>query len=344
MKKLRDFLTEEEELSVLEQVNLAVKEIGGTLLFLGVSGSYLHGTADAQSDVDFKAWYQPSCSDILSSRACQTVKLELEEADLEVEVKPITSFTECIEKTDTNLIDTLYTPETYVLYSSELWYKLSAQRKYALSTSLTGMMEYMETHCADYDRKISAMRELQAIMDTFNRDAKYVRDAFDLDRFVEEGLVDIVDKGKFAKVRFKDKQFNLNAPAEQFFYGIEKKFNGYGNRMKLTERNGYDAKALGHIYRVAFQCLDIAENSHLSLPLEENLAKKILEIKRSEMTQDLLDELERTIEDVRQCVKNIMAKSDLPEKPNAKLFEGIIVNHIFAKESLSAFNHYIASV
>lgn len=106
-------------------------------VFVGFHGSHLYGLDREGRDIDVKAIYLPTKTDLILGDSVKTYSYKSDELCIEVEVKSLSSFLKSAKSCDTNCVDLLHCPTEMIISKKPLWDKIALRVLYELEEILT---------------------------------------------------------------------------------------------------------------------------------------------------------------------------------------------------------------
>lgn len=315
------------------------KEIGcktesnGALLCEVRFGSHLYGLNTPNSDFDYKGVYLPSIKDMVLQDFLGTIKtstgIEHEKNkpdDIDREYISLHKFVDLACSGDTLAIDMLHADGDNLLYTSDIWSHLQANRKAFYTKSLKSLVGYLRHQAAKYGIKgsrIAAVRSVLAYLKYANGDKAMCDDYWmwseigDLARTSD--FVNVTKCSTSGKV-FLDvcgKKYENKAKIGYVRESLQKQFDSAGERALLAEKNeGVDWKALSHAFRVGFQAKAIYEHGDFTYPLKEN--DFILQVKGGSLAYKTISPI---LENLVEEVFALAEKTDLPEQCDRNIWK-----------------------
>ena len=291
----------------------------GSLIYMGFYGSHLYGLDREGSDIDIKAVYLPTPTEMLLGKKSSSTSKKNEELNIEVEFKPIGSFLNSAKACDTNVMDMLHTPEEFWIKSHYLWRELVYLRKDLYAKNMAGIVGYIKTHAAKYSHKIERLEELKALLG--------LTDSFEnTDRI--QTLCDVVDLSGFKYIsailfsgrQDMDEQPYLEVCSKKYItswsigelkVALNREIDRYGKRTKQGLDTGLDTKALSHSLRVLLQLKQLVEEGTMSFPIKE--ADYVLKVKTGVITdaEEIINKIDVLYE---ECMEGLR-KSNFKEDP-----------------------------
>ncbi len=263
---------------------------GEELLYLTYFGSHLYGTANSESDVDYKGLYLPSKEDLLLKRARKSINWKSgndndknSSEDVDIELWSIHYFMELIGKGDTGAIDLLFSPSNTdtVVYkdgkidtlfdnplslfdpsetTSLVSYSYSQLKKYGLRGSRLGVLKNVYKYLTPIYHKDQETMETRL---------RYMADKL-LKKFYDESYF------FYKKINGQDalvvcgKTHLYSITMSEFYNRITREYKKYGGRSEEAEKNrGIDWKCVMHSYRCAFEMIELLKYGKVVFPLEK---------------------------------------------------------------------------
>lgn len=286
------------------------------IIFMSVHGSHLYGLDRPESDIDIKAVYAPSKTDLLLGKALKTYNYKNDDLDIELELKSLPSFLLSAESCDTNCIDLLFTPDEMVLRTSSLWGTIKQYRHLLLSKTMKGMVGYIKTHTHKYSNKIERLVEMKSLLtyllsarkddpissiaNKLPQDYKYIKN------------VTVVTDHEQNYLEVCGKKYIHTWEIKSLIDALNKEIARYGKRTEDGETKGLDTKSLSHALRVLEELKELILTKNISFPLKD--ADYIKAVKRGHVT-DVQEVLNRIDARYEECM-DLLKYSDLPEHTN----------------------------
>jgi len=325
-----------ERLTQEQQDFIYDKTDGLELVCITVHGSVLYGLNYADSDIDVKAIYLPSKTDLLLGNALKTTNHKCDEHDIEIEIKSLSSFIKSLGKCDTNCMDMIHTPENMTLSTTDLWTDICSLRECVYAKNMKGIIGYIKTHTHKYSNKIQRLDEMKAFLSYLELVGLPVKFK---DSFVYDLLSDGTLKYKYitlgtqhsdheqAFVEVCGKKYTETWTIQVIMDAVQSEISRYGKRTNTGSNNGYDTKALSHALRALVQVEDLVINRTISFPLKElDLIKKV---KFNEME---LEDVMSLLEERFERVTTLLDESDLPEFNDLSPIMKLLEEYYFGKE------------
>jgi hypothetical protein len=306
-------------------------------------GAHLYGTETATSDLDLKAVYLPSSSDILLQRVRPAInearaKLRGEKNapdDVDFEAYSLQRYMELLAEGQTVAIDMLFAPESAMIDEpSPVWREIQANSGRFISTRATAFLRYCRQQANRFGikggRVASARQMLNMLGESEERlgpTAKLVALAESLKEAASTlehvALVELpTPSGRLEPyLDICDKKIPLTASVKTAHEIVRKLVAEYGQRALQAERNeGVDWKALSHAVRVGREALEMFETGRIAFPL--TYADHLRSIKTGDVPYSVVaGEIERLLEDVEAAAKT----SGLPAAPDEAAMEAIVL-------------------
>ena len=303
---------------------------GFDCIFVGIHGSVLYGLAHEGSDIDLKAIYLPSAKQLVRGEALKTYNYKCDELDIEMEVKPISSFLKSAASCDTNCIDLLHTPQNMTLFKSVLWERIKSHRKCLYAKNMKGVIGYIKTHSKKYTNKLDRLSEMKELLPCLSTYPDYTRlgsvtHRLDLNKFKFIKLVPLVSEGEQPYLEVCGKKHMLSGSVEKLKISLQVEINRYGKRSSKSVDKGIDSKALSHSLRVLLQLKEILVTKDLKFPLQG--ADYIKKVKLGEITnaEEVLNKIDILFD---ECMM-LLEQSDFQENVDISSMEKLVEDYYF---------------
>jgi len=326
-----------ERLTHAQQDFIYDKTDGLDLVCITIHGSVLYGLNQADSDIDIKAIYLPSKTDLLLGDALKTTQHKCDEHNIEIEIKSLSSFIKSLGKCDTNCLDMIHTPEDMTLLTTELWTDICSLRECVYAKNMKGIIGYIKTHVHKYSNKIQRLDEMKDFLDYLEQAGASLKFK---DSFVHDLLAEGTLKYKYitlgtqysdheqAFVEVCGKKYTDTWTIQTIMDAVQGEISRYGKRTNDGSNNGYDTKALSHALRVLVQVDDLVVNRTISFPLKEvELVKKV---KFNEME---LEDVMTLLDERFERVTRLLEESDLPEFNDLSPIMKLLEEYYFGKDA-----------
>lgn len=309
------------------------KLVGYDLVCVTIHGSTLYGLNHADSDIDIKAVYLPSRTDLLLGNSLKTHNHKNDELGIEIEIKSLPSFISSLQKCDTNCLDMIHTDEYMTLLASPLWEGIKSLRSCVYAKNMKGIIGYIKTHTHKYSNKIQRLEELNHLYDflQFEDDSMRLVDTpitehlslFDY-KYVSIGVQHSDHEQAFLEVC--GKKYTMTWSVSTVLDAVSAEINRYGKRTNNGSDVGMDSKALSHALRALVEVEDILVNKEITFPLKE--VELVRKVKFAQMS---LDEIMELIESRFERVNSLIDCSDLPEFNDLTPMFNLLEEYYFGK-------------
>lgn len=262
---------------------------GEELLYLTYFGSHLYGTANSDSDVDYKGLYLPSKEDLLLKRTRKSINWKSgndneknSSDDVDIELWSLHYFMELIGKGDTGAIDLLFSVSNAdaVVYKNE---KIDSLFDNPLRLFDPKNTDSYAKYSIDQAKKLGVKGSRLGILKNVfkyltpiynDQEARETRLRYKTDRLIEK----FYDSSYFfhKKVNGQDalvvcgKVHLYSITMSEFYNRIAKEYKKYGERAEKAENNeGIDYKAISHALRCICQMKELLINGKIEFPLKD---------------------------------------------------------------------------
>lgn len=309
------------------------------LLYVGWSGSHLHGTSTENSDKDFKGLFLPSVeSCVINEPTPDTIKYETQEEglkntpdDVDVELWSVQKWFDLLAVGDGNalsLLFSMFNVDMVLFADTDFAEVMMNFHKFYDQNNVLPMVGFARGQATQYGLKGSRLDLLESVMNWFKREGAYDVDEpeknrlgqFDLDRMVEEcnngstslnKNLEIVYDGNqtFLKLLEKSHPFSLKLP--DFLDRLEKEYKKYGRRAHTAKENdGNCWKALSHAMRSLTEAQLMLTTGTVIYPLPN--ADVLLDVKQGKYsTEEVTEVLDKMQVDVAELLKQDLQASHL---------------------------------
>ena len=305
------------------------------IIFNGIFGSNLYGTANEDSDIDYKGVFMPSIENTILGQYKDSI--ETQNKDVDKSMYAVSKFIRMLEKADTVSIDMLHTPPDSILEISPLWEQLYRMRKLVYSKNMRGIIGYIKTQSSKYGHKVQRLQEMEDFLKNIDLAIRTFGENAPVSHLIDtnfssykhisytptksEGGRDII-----GNIDVCGSRYQINSSLGYMELGILKKVDRYGSRSKKGSVEGGDWKSLSHAYRVLTQLEEIIETRDLVFPLRN--ADEIKNIKFGVYNQDTVMEM---IETKYDKVMKDLENSDLPEESDLQPMKDVVVAYFVSR-------------
>lgn len=260
----------------------------GTLLYVCLSGSLLHGTITPTSDLDIKGIYLPYKNNLLNGKHTPTINIKGVSYDglpVDFEVWSLQYLKHLVKSGDSNIIDTLFS-QTYtdaILYADDRYLKtfnLIFIKEHILFNNMTGIVGYCLDQAEKYNVKISTLKTLKEILEIVEEfpcteDTKF---STVFSKLPQKSHVYITDINGCIFYNVFGKSYQNTIKLQAFKNAIQNRISAYGKRShEAFNNNSADWKSLAHAYRAGLEYYEILTTGKITFPLKE--CNELLNIK-----------------------------------------------------------------
>lgn len=302
---------------------------GKDIIFMSFHGSHLYGLDRPESDIDIKAIYAPSKTDLLLGKATKTYNHKNDDLDIEIEIKSLPSFLHSAESCDTNCIDLLFSPDDMVIIEEPLWKPIKDNRHLLLSKTMKGMVGYIKTHTHKYSNKIDRYTEMTTLLteasgysnsELIGTLANDLRNEY---KYVKN--VTLVTDHEQTYLEVCGKKYIHTWSMLELTEALRREINRYGKRTETGVSTGLDTKSLSHALRVLLELKELITTKHISFPLAN--ADYVKDVKTGKVTN--LDEVMDTIHNLYEECMSLLELSDLPDVSDLSVMYKALETHYF---------------
>lgn len=303
-------------------------------IYIGFHGSHTYGLDRPESDIDVKAVYLPSKTDLILGTGFKTKNYKNDELDIEIEIKSLPHFLRDAKSGDTNCIDMLHSPDYMALFSSKMWELLKGQRANMYAKNMKGMIGYIKTHSKKYTNKIDRFTEMSKLLDEVEK----VNLANTISAFVNTTdlasynfkyikPVTLTKEGEQQYLEVCGKKYIYTWSLAQLRTALVNELKRYGKRTAQGVDVGLDTKSLSHALRVLLQLKEIILTKDLKFPLMD--ADYVRKVKLGEITDvtEVLNKIDTLFE---ECMM-YLEESNLPEDTDLSGMYKVCTDYYFGE-------------
>jgi len=327
----------------------AKREVNMLELVRILFGSHLYGTANENSDLDYKGIFLPSKEDLLLGRLSKSINLSTNKSnaeknsadDVDVELYSLHYFIHLACEGETVALDMLHAPkefwelnttykDPFTLYG-DIWKDLVRERERFYTKNLKAFVGYARRQASKYGVKGSRMNAAESVL-RFLESQKRVMLTADFRASTLGTMWNLLPSGEHIH-KYEDEIPSIYEVCGRklqrtvtlaYAYDVVRKFyNAYGERAKMAATNeGIDWKAVSHALRAAYQTREILQDGTIIFPLKN--ADYLKAVKEGKV--DYLTDVAPTLDTLMDEVEELSAKSTLPEKVDRNYWNIFIIN------------------
>jgi len=298
-------------------------------------GSHLYGTANENSDLDFKGIFLPTKEQILLNRVPKSHNVQTKKDnetkntsdDIDTEIYSLQYFIKLACEGQTVALDMLHAPPNMILENSSIWDDILENREKFYTKNLQAFVGYARRQAAKYGIKgsrLNAAKKIINILTGYDSEAKmsavwqHLPEGDHL-HFVEDNPNGVKQYQVCGKIMQETQKIG-------YTLGILTKFyDEYGKRAHLAAQNkGIDWKAVSHATRAAYQVKELLTMGTITFPLIQ--APYLLAVKNGEL--DYQTEVSPHLEALMDEVEELSRNSTLPSRPDRKFWDKFIIETI----------------
>lgn len=131
--------------------------------------------------------------------------------------------------------------------------------------------------------------------------------------------------------RFDGSQYWLDNTKKNQYDNLLKEFQNYETwrknrnsaRAALEEKYGYDTKHAAHLYRLVDECAELVTTGKITIPLHAGARQRYFDVLNGKLEYEAVVEMAET---ARDRLKDLAEKGPLPDKPNKRLVETLLID------------------
>lgn len=294
------------------------------LMYVTPYGSRLYGTADENSDHDYKAVYLPAIDNMLLGKRLVSSKARFDErgrkigdeqapmpADgLEIEYIPFQTFVRDFVRGQTYAVEMAHAiviagpaaPTAHDRWEHSLVVEMV--REFS-NSNLYSMIGFAQKQTFDYVHRAERLNNLQAVYEVVSRifqlepslrldeylNGELVLDIISRDTKLETSTSVVNGNRTLRTLELNGRSYLETTSVSHLVSQLEKAIDKYGHRVVNASTEEIDWKSLSHAVRVYWQVLDICETRTLKFPFHEAAATYLLEVKRGRVPFETLQKL-----------------------------------------------------
>ena len=326
-------------------------------------GSKIYGTQTPSSDEDFKSVHIPDGRSIVLGRASQVITdntkrdttTKNDTSDVDRESYSLQKFMTLAAEGQTVAMDMLFCPDNMIIFKTQLWEEIQANRHRLITSKVGSFVGYMRTQSAKYGIKGSRVAAVRAIVELFEElligfPSHTKVGIFDhmLEDFVAKTdfshIVDIEQNLQGVPKMIKhlevcDKKVPFTNTIKEAHAVFKRIFDNYGKRALMAEKNeGIDWKAIGHAVRIGRECIELLETGNITFPRPE--AEHLLNVRLGRLDYYKVAE---EIEELFLAAEAASAKSTLRPNPDRKWIDNFVYE-IYTSEIIRDFSERVLNV
>lgn len=314
------------------------------IIFKTLFGSRMYGTANYNSDTDYKGIFFISKSDMLLARYEKSFSESIKNSngikntaeDIDAEYFSLQYFGNLAFNGETVAIDMLCAPRSAWLRSSFAWEKIYEDRNKFLSKNIISFVNYSQKQAAKYGIKGSRLNICNEIINELNKydkrnkiinnlnffdelNSKYPDEFIIIKKYNEDNTINSHE----SKIKVVGKEFLLTSPSFMIIDSLSKFVNEYGARaIQASKNEGIDWKAIHHAFRFAYLVDEIIDNNGMvTFPLKET--DFLIKVKNKEYN---FVDIQPKLEELIKNTLNKLIHSSLPDIPDKEWYNKRILD------------------
>ena len=298
-------------------------------------GSHIYGTNVPTSDKDYKCIYLPKPRDILLQKVKGTKQDNTNndqsrntKDDVDIEYFTYDKYLQLLLQGQTVALDMLFCPDHFIVGGDnvELWKEIQKNKDQFIHSGVLSFIGYCRTQANKYGIKGSRMNTVKSTIDLLKEYKDELRiedvDLTELLKLEHANMVECMGPNNKMEPHLEvcNRKIGMRTKVEYARLVFQKIYDGYGHRARLAAKNeGVDWKALMHAVRVQYEAKELLLTGHITFPRPEK--DLLLKIRKEELSYaEVAEIIEQGLDELEEM------DSNLPDKPNYKLAEDMIVN------------------
>jgi len=295
------------------------------VIYKGIFGSHLFGTAVPTSDQDFKQIHKDSLESIVLRKSRDVFDKNTNNsgrntsADIDFESKELRTFIRDALTGQTYTFDLLFTPKHQWIEFDSIWLKILKHREKLLTNNVMPFIGYVRNMSLTYSKKGEKLKVLKTITDAMQADGDLRQSASEFFskhpellelpyvRTYKKNLKSQGDRNETVNysgvISF---EVDIETPTEVYFDVVKSSFpgnrklgevfnalsgqaQGYGERVnQAMVDGGIDLKAYYHALRITWELEEYLNSRKITLPSPN--AAELLKIRRGEYSKEYVEE------------------------------------------------------
>jgi hypothetical protein len=290
-------------------------------------GSHLYGTANENSDTDYKGVFINSYRDTLLGNSVDKHSMSKESKGIDGknlsdavdhELFSLQRFIDLAKSGDIMAFDMLHAPKDNLIYTTPIWYELVSLREKFYTKNTKPFVDYAGKQAAKYGIKGSRLDAADQVLGwVAGRPDSRLEDIIERAPMGEH-----VYMGEDGFLHVLGKKFDLRIRADQVIKTMTSFKKKYGANVERARNNeGINWKSVSHALRCCYQVQELYTIGTMRFPLEQ--AEFVRDVKLGKYPYvDIAPLLEKQID----LTVELAAASDFPEEVDHDFWDDFIVS------------------
>lgn len=317
-------------------------------------GSHLYGTANANSDLDFKSVFIPDARSILLQRATKVLssqrpKVEGEKnvaGEIDEEKLTLQKYLKLLAEGQTVALDMLFAPESaFIEEPSPIWFSIIENKDKLITKRASAFVSYCRQQANKYGIKgerVAAARFahnwLSDMITIYGAKEKLGNLGHFVDKFVSKyefmSVMNIAfeNGGSVDHWEVCGRKMPYTGSIGNAHSIMQKLIDEYGHRaLQAEQQAGVDWKAMSHSIRIAGEAIELLDTGKITLPLPN--VEYVRAVKEGRVD---FKEVSAHIDQLIEQVEASILTSNLPEEPDLAWIDNFICD-IYSKEVINEY-------
>ena len=302
-----------------------------------VFGSKLYGTSIPESDNDFRAIYLPDIKD------CALLKVRdawEDKSEEDTSYFSLQHFLKMASEGQSIAIELLAAMGDNIVVTSPLWEEIHKNRKKFYSKNMKSFCGFARTMSGKYSARIDRLNETENVLKVLElykdrRNSRNFGDEFPGPTKLRDIWNELPESSNAVKsinsrqsgddkraYQICGRELQASVTVEHAISVIKTIYDSYGSRVRKAKDNDIDYKSMGHAFRAALQCKELAETGDLKFPLKDAEWLRDLRLGKFNFLECGLD---KKLDDLILEVESSMKNSQLPDHADKAYAESIIL-------------------
>lgn len=290
-----------------------------------ICGSNLYGTAIESSDQDFKVIFLPDLQDMIRFKvnrikAISTGDIHKKNGsqDVDIEFIEVRRFLELIEQGQTSALETIFTPDEFIIEKDPLWDEIRQQARHLFCKKTEHIIGYMNSQILKFERqqeKILILEQnikaLERIVNEFGD--KVTLSDIDVDT-VHLETFQTSDKDILTSKKLKT-NLHTKTPIVKM---LNKSLHPMLKKLQSSNEN-FDMKTIMHAIRIGQEGVEFLLSEKITLPRPN--ANVLLDIRNGKIDKKKAFEMAKN---TVKALTTAKASTSLPDRGNFESFDSFV--------------------
>lgn len=335
-------LNQKEQMTSKIETKSAIRGNVDTIVKI-VFGSHLYGTANENSDKDFKGIFMPTKEQIYLGKVPKALTFNTKKdngekntnEDIDTELYSLHYFLHLACEGETVALDMLHAPEDMLKETTKIWDRIISERHRFYTKNLRAFVGYARRQASKYGIKGSRLNDAKRVLEFISQTGHHYGPIFIKLKDVWEELPTGEHIFKLPEdasgVRMYEvcgRKTGETASLEYLWNTVNNFYKNYGARAEQAAKNeGIDWKAVSHALRAAYQVKQILTEGTITFPLRE--AEYLRQVKEGKL--HYLNDVAPKLDNLMDEVEALSVTSTLPMHVDRQYWDNFLISVIEEK-------------